>query len=99
MPWIVGGDFNTIAHPYEKSGHHQADVRSILDFNNFLMSAGLSDAGFNGTKYTWINNRKGDDNIIERLDRFLINGEFIARYDLPKVTHLTSTASGHSPIL
>lgn len=47
-PWIIGGDFNTVAHRDEKSSQHCADERAILEFNNFLMRAGLSDAGFSG---------------------------------------------------
>lgn len=98
-PWIVGGHFNTSSHPEEKFGRHRADERATLDFNNFLLRAGLSDAGYSGTKFTWTSNRQGDDNIMECLDYFLVNGEFINAFAFPKVTHLTRNASDHSPIL
>lgn len=41
--------FNTIAHPEEKLGKHKPDERSITDFNNFMMEAGLSNAGYGGS--------------------------------------------------
>lgn len=66
--------FNTIAHPDEKFSKDTLDERSIIDFINFLMKIGISDAGFEGTKHTWTNNRQGEENILERLDRFLVNG-------------------------
>lgn len=88
VPWMVGRDFNTIAHPEEKHGKQKADEKAIMDFNNFQMRAGLSDAGFSGNQYTWTNNRQGDDIILERLDRFLIKGSFVADYGFPKITHL-----------
>lgn len=98
-PWLVGGDFNTIAHPEEMFGKHKTDERSIMNFNNFLMKVGLSDVGYKGSKFTWTNNRKGDENILERLDQFLVNGDFLAKYDLPIVTHLSRFALDHSSIL
>lgn len=46
IPWLVGGVFNTIAHPDVKFGKHKVDEKAIIDFN----------------KFTWTNNRHGDDN-------------------------------------
>lgn len=79
--------------------HFEADDRSIMDFNNFFMSTGLSDTGFSGNSYTWTNNRQGDDMILERLDCLLVNGYSIAAHGFPKVTYPSIFASDHSPIL
>lgn len=70
-----------------------------MDFKNFQMRAGLSDTAFEGNKFTWTNNTRGGENILERLDRYLVNGRFIAEQGLPKVTHLVRFGSDHSPIL
>lgn len=98
-PWLLGGDFNTITMQNEKKGLHPPDVNAIMDFNNFIMRAGLSDAGFTGHDYTWCNNRAGDDMVWERLDRFLINGTFIGSISSPQVTHLPRATSDHCPLL
>lgn len=39
-------------------GKNKADDKSIMDFNNFQMRAGLSDTAFDGGKFTWDNKRK-----------------------------------------
>lgn len=98
-PWLVGGDFNIITMHNEKKGIHPLDVNATMDFNNFIMRAGLSDAGYCGHDYTWCNNRDGDDKVWERLDRFLVNGNYISNFALPKVTHLPRATSDHCPIL
>lgn len=67
VPWLVGGDFNTIAQPEENFGKIKANEKSILDFNNFLMRAGLSNTNFSGNSFTWTNNRQGDDLFLKGL--------------------------------
>ncbi|XP_057811836.1 uncharacterized protein LOC131026078 [Salvia miltiorrhiza] len=52
--WMCGGDFN----------------ETILSaFRDVIHECGLEDLGFSGIPYTWTNNQKGEDNIMERLDR------------------------------
>lgn len=99
VPWLVGGDFNVITMNKEKKGTHPPDINAIMDFNNFIMRAGLSDTGYVGHDFTWCNNRSGDDKVWERLDRFLVNGPFISAFSNPKVTHLPMASSDHCPLL
>ena len=63
-PWLLAGDFNEILFEAEKKGGNACDI----DF------CGLKDMGFSGYKYTW-SNKRGDDNIEERLDRALATEE------------------------
>lgn len=99
VPWLIGGDFNVVTMHNEKKGIHPPDVNAMMDFNNFIMRAGLSDAGYTGHDYTWCNHRLGDETVWERLDRFLINGAFISTFSIPKVTHLPRATSDHCPLL
>lgn len=99
LPWLVAGDFNIISSPEEKRGGAQPNLVAMQQFNECIMDAGLTDAGFQGNKYTWSNNQQGYSRIWERLDRVLINGESIASSNDIKVTHLARIASDHSPLL
>ncbi|XP_042415557.1 uncharacterized protein LOC122004792 [Zingiber officinale] len=66
--WLVGGDFNVISSMEEHSAGVLARPGAMEDFNNFIMLAGLVDAGFVGDRYTWTNNR-----VWKRLDRVLLS--------------------------
>ncbi|MQM05254.1 hypothetical protein Taro_038059 [Colocasia esculenta] len=45
MPWIVGGDFNYVTCPTEKSGGHPPSLIAMMDFNACISASSLSDAG------------------------------------------------------
>ncbi|KAL9667444.1 hypothetical protein QQ045_001803 [Rhodiola kirilowii] len=98
-PWIIAGDFNTISSWAEKKGGARRDTCAMSEFNNFQMQAGLSDAGYSESKYTWSNNRTEEGQIWMRLDRVLVNGPALARLPSLKVQHLTCLASDHTPLL
>lgn len=98
-PGMLGGDFNTILSLEEKRGGNSLNNQGMQDFNEFLIEASLSDAGFEGNLYTWSNNKKGRHRIWQRLDRILINGEALASPIEAKVKHLARIASDHAPLL
>ncbi|KAL9691065.1 hypothetical protein QQ045_011482 [Rhodiola kirilowii] len=74
LPWLIGGDFNTILFLSEKMGRRKKRGKDIRDFSEFLTKAGVSDVGFTGNRFTWPNNQEGANQVWERLDRCLANG-------------------------
>ncbi|KAL2453270.1 Uncharacterized protein Adt_49231 [Abeliophyllum distichum] len=81
-PWMVGGDFNVIAHNGERTGHNTRD-RGTSDFTDMMMDCGLTDAGYSGSQYTWTNGR-----VWKRLDRVLINSAVGSSCSRFSVRHL-----------
>lgn len=59
----------------------------------------MVDLGYNGNPFTWSNERDGDDNIKERLDRVLANQAWLDHYPDTQVYHLPKTHSDHCPLL
>lgn len=57
------------------------------------------DTSFIGYKYTWTKNRKGDVNVQERLDRYLITQNLKLLYMNEVVRHLARLALNHAPFL
>ena len=98
LPWCIGGDFNVILAPHEKSGGRPFAIAEGLDFMSFMEEAGVFDIGFSGPSFTWSNNRRGRARISKRLDRFLINGECLDISDKISVIHLARHPSDHSPL-
>ncbi|KAL2498245.1 Uncharacterized protein Adt_23795 [Abeliophyllum distichum] len=92
-PWMVGGDFNVIAHNGERTGHNTRD-RGTSDFADMMMDCGLTDAGYSGNQYTWTNGR-----VWKRLDRVLINSAVGSSCSRFSVRHLNRSTSDHSPLL
>nr|XP_027109303.1 uncharacterized protein LOC113729178 [Coffea arabica] len=83
----------------EKRGGLPFRPSEVLDFLNFMSVAGVSDAGFSGSRYTWCNNRSGAARIWKRLDRLLLSGRALELQHQVMVQHLVRDPSNHSPLL
>ena len=96
---VIGGDLNIILDPKEKKGGIQSRDPFSRTVGNLIQHWDLVDFKPVKGKFTWTNNRTGENHISARLDRFLINsslmmdGRIIFTKILPKLT------SDHKPIL
>lgn len=53
--WVMGGDVNAILSPTKKIGRTLGYIDSMINFSGFMAAAGLLDAGFSGSAFTWTN--------------------------------------------
>ncbi|KAL8496525.1 hypothetical protein ACS0TY_020288 [Phlomoides rotata] len=66
MSWLLeGGDFNEILFYYEKFGGNNRNIFDMNYFRHVLNDHELYDLGTLGPKFTWCNNRSGQDVIFE----------------------------------
>lgn len=72
---------------------------SYSGFQKWIDDMGLIDMVFSGYPYTWSNKRAGQANIQIQLDRGLINADWRTLFPKASITHLTSLASDHTPLL
>ncbi|XP_020675110.2 uncharacterized protein LOC110094257 [Dendrobium catenatum] len=93
-PWCVGGDFNIISNVSERTGGNPPNMNAMDDFNQVISSCNLTDIGFSGSSFTWNRN-----NMWQRLDRLLFNNDWISKFNMTRVQHLSRTLSDHSPLL
>lgn len=99
VPWLIGGDFNCILSPEEKMGGSFSSGTSMTDFHGFMSAIGLSHASFSGSKFTWTNKQIGQSHIQARLDRVLVNSQWLHSGNCMLVQHLNRGPSDHSPLL
>lgn len=69
------------------------------DFVGFQQLGGLTDPGYIGSRYTWCNNHMDNTRVWARLDRFLLNSEFLHDFPSCQVVNCTRKLSDHSPIV
>ncbi|XP_020272601.1 uncharacterized protein LOC109847772 [Asparagus officinalis] len=113
-PWIIGGDFNTIASSEEKIGGLPVSEADTEDFQNFINTGQLMHLRTTGCYFTWCNKQEAESRIWTRLDRCkqeaesriwtrldrcLINEDWVHLYTSSQVEYLMPRCSDHSPAL
>ncbi|XP_020263344.1 uncharacterized protein LOC109839326 [Asparagus officinalis] len=98
-PWVIGGDFNAITSYDEKIGGVSVSESDIEDFQNFIISSHLLHLKSTGCYFTWNNKQNADTRIWSRLDRCLVNEDWIHLYTTSQVEYLLPSCSDHSPAL
>ncbi|XP_072080979.1 uncharacterized protein [Arachis hypogaea] len=96
---IVMGDFNAIVSQEEKRGEGLKSWSSISNFNNFIDGSSLMDLGMVVRNFTWSNKRRGEKQILERLDRVLVSNSWLHTFPTNTVTRIQENGSDHAPLL
>lgn len=97
-PWCCIGDFNDIFEFDEKEGGRPKEKRKIDTFRSMVEECGLYNVSFQGQKFTLTGIREGEV-IRERLDRALVNFEWLQVFPICQGFNLNAVGSDHSPII
>ncbi|GMJ15906.1 hypothetical protein HRI_005259800 [Hibiscus trionum] len=92
--WLVGGDFNAVLNKGERSGGSRM-LSNCKDFNAFIEVGNLIDLPMLGKKFTWF----GPKNRRSRLDRFLLEADWMTILGDLAQTGLKRVVSDHAPVL
>ncbi|XP_074318700.1 uncharacterized protein LOC141655522 [Silene latifolia] len=97
-PWIIMGDFNNVLHSDERIGSPitQAEVQG---FQECVDDCGLYDVVTSGTFFTWNNKQEGVARVFSRIDRVMVNDQWILQGPSGTVTFLPEGLYDHSPCL
>lgn len=81
LPWILLGDFNVTLASLEHSRalDYRTDQLGMRQFQEVVTDCSVTDLAYTGAIYTWWNKRT-EDPIGKKLDRALVNGEWLSRY-------------------
>jgi hypothetical protein len=95
-PWCIGGDFNVVRFPSERSGGHRLST-TMQGFLDFIAALGLIDSQLKGGTFTWSNNR--DVEARSCIDRFLFSPNWEDQFPLIIQRRMPCLMSNHFPIL
>ena len=98
-PWLVIGDFNAFLHALEKKSRRPLQTSQVEAFKEAFDSCQLQDLGFKGYPFAWNNKRLGEADTKIRLDRGVANKDWIGKFQMSTITHLSSHALDHLPIM
>ena len=98
LPWIVAGDFNDVLEQNERIGK-RVNRRLSEDFKNCVGHCGLTDLKFSMNYYTWNNKRELEERICCKLDRALVNQQWMEDFSNSEAIFLPEGQFDHSPIL
>jgi hypothetical protein len=74
------GDFNVPMSPVERSRGGSASGRPSQELKSVLDDCQLFDLTSSGCQFTWCNNQRRDERIYCKLDRVVVNEEWIDCY-------------------
>lgn len=99
VPWVLCGDFNQIIHPVEHSSTKIDHLTlPMLELRDCFLQMDMFDLRYQGVDKTWTN--KGSIGpISEKLDRLLVNNNWIFAYPLSAATFLANDIFDHSPCI
>ncbi|WMV29117.1 hypothetical protein MTR67_022502 [Solanum verrucosum] len=95
-PWVVGGDFNVIRYPAERSNCSRING-TMTEFSECIEELELVDPPLFGGSYTW---RRGEGHqTASRIDRFLYSSQWEEQFTFIKQSTMPKLGSDHNPIL
>ena len=96
LPYVIGGDFNIMRHPLDKSSG-VFDFKWPTLFNAVIESLDLKEIVMSGRQYTWAG--PGDDPLFEKLDRVLVSTDCEDKFPLSTVESRDGNISDHTPLI
>ncbi|KAK9005869.1 hypothetical protein V6N11_043289 [Hibiscus sabdariffa] len=90
--WLVIGYSNVVSSQDEKLGGMPFNPNDANSYFDFIDSRGLIDMPISGGAFTWSNQRRNEEAILEKLDRVLCSPEWSILF--PKVVAILDIAIG-----
>ncbi|XP_074304498.1 uncharacterized protein LOC141639225 [Silene latifolia] len=98
-PWVVMGDFNIVRYAHEKISNTPPDLTDMTDFNSYLSECGLDDMHGSGIDFTCFNKQEVNTRVYSKLDRVLINADWLISFTQTTAQFLPPGISDHCPAL
>ncbi|XP_035539652.1 uncharacterized protein LOC109020983 [Juglans regia] len=98
-PCLFAGDFNVIWSDIERCGGRLRNRVAIDEFNRWIHQGGLLEMNSQGGKFTWCNGQQGLSRAWAKLDRVLLDANFLSLFSTAHCLYLPRTTSDHCPMV
>ncbi|XP_020678602.2 uncharacterized protein LOC110096820 [Dendrobium catenatum] len=98
VPWAVIGDFNCCRYASDKMGGLPLHHSQLVDINNMIFVNKLVDLNAVGSHFSWYNQQTVNP-IFIKLDRALVNEDWIKNFPDSYSSFQSPSCSDHSPII
>ncbi|XP_043694346.1 uncharacterized protein LOC122645065 [Telopea speciosissima] len=99
QPWVVLGDFNSLCYSNEKEGGRPLTLQMLQPLLDCLLRNDLTDLTWSGCHMTWSNRGCGDVCIASKIDRVLVDGNWMDVFPRSFVVFQNPGVSDHSPMV
>lgn len=96
-PWIQLGDFNVALRSSERMGDF--DSSAAGEFNQCLLDINMEELATRGSWFTWSNKRGGGGANMSRIDRVLVNGDWLDMFPESEALAYVPGISDHCSLL
>lgn len=97
--WLVMGGFNNVLYTYKRMGSKMVHWRETQPFAECLAGSGLTDLKARGCYFTWVKRGVNGIKKSSKINRALINLEWMGVVPDSIANFLPPGVSGHSPII
>lgn len=96
-PWIILGDFNALRYQADKIGGDNSWPSHMEDFNVCISALDMEDLKYSGCHFTWSNKQDPSHHISSKIDRVLVNEQWIKTFNCSSAHFHLPGISDHSP--
>uniref|UniRef100_A0A803PSL9 DUF4283 domain-containing protein n=1 Tax=Cannabis sativa TaxID=3483 RepID=A0A803PSL9_CANSA len=96
--WCIMGYFNNVLHNSEKIGGNPYSTWLIEGFKEVTQQCGLIDLEMNGHPFTWEKSKDTPQWIEAKLDRTMVNHDWLIKFPDAKLFNTEVSPSDHSPL-
>ncbi|KAJ9566105.1 hypothetical protein OSB04_002071 [Centaurea solstitialis] len=96
-PWAVLGDFNAMLFPHDALGGVSSRNAAMASFFSCVEDIEMFDAHYTGIQFTWCQKPAEGGGLMRKLDRVLVNSEFVELFPDSGARFFPRGISDHSP--
>ncbi|XP_021767614.1 uncharacterized protein LOC110732003 [Chenopodium quinoa] len=97
--WLCVGDFNSILSCEDRINGAMVTNYETKDFQNLIDDLALSEIKSKGSFFSWCNKAHNGSRTYSRIDRGIVNQDWIDAYGHVEAIYLPPSLSDHNPVL